>query len=301
MAGVTALLFPVLAGGSTALAADTGHGWTRFAHFAPGKDPVDLYVDGGKSASSVAFQQVTSYTQLTSGPHSVAVRAAGSPASAAPLASTTVTVGGNTASTVAAVTSQGGLAAHVYQDDLASPPAGQARLRVIPTIETVPTVDVFAAPSDPKSAPASVEKSTTALVPAGTAPLFSGAAFAAATPYATVPANHYDVQVTPTGGGQPVVTGRNWPVMAGTVVSIVVLMGPSSSPTIEVVRDAAGAITTPSGGLRTGFGGAAHHATSRTVIWLQSVAAAALLGAALVLVRRQGWTRRALSVLHRGT
>ncbi len=76
-----------------------------------------------------------------------------------------------------------------------------------------------------------------------------------ATPYTAVPAGTYQLKIGPAAGA-PIVTGQNWPVSAGTVSSIVVLAA-SSGPTIEVLSDAVGATSMPTGAMQTGFGGTA--------------------------------------------
>jgi hypothetical protein len=57
-------------------------------------------------------------------------------------------------------------------------------------------------------------------------------------------------------GGKTVITGKNWPVAAGTVASIVVLHTVHAA-TLEVLSDAAGVTASPAGAPQTGFGGAA--------------------------------------------
>jgi hypothetical protein len=105
-----------------------------------------------------------------------------------------------------------------------------------------------------------------------------------ATQYATVPAGSYDVEVLSATTGAVLLTGENWPVMAGTVATIVVLAGPAG-PTLEVLRDAAGAVTMPQGGLATGEGGMAPK-PARAPAW-PVLAGLVLVALTAVTVRRR--------------
>jgi hypothetical protein len=214
-----------------------------------------VYVDDTRVSPNVAFEQVTPYAQLAPGPHTVALRAAGSPATSPPLAVVTPSVVANGAATVAAVSNPSGLSASVYQDDLSAPPSGQAKVRVIYTVGSVGAVDVFVAPTAPTGG---VVLSTVALSTPTTAPAFAALPFGSASPYANLPAGSYDVQLRAAGTGQPVLSAHSWPVEAGTVASIVVLTGPQGV-TLEVLRDAAGSSAAPTGAMATGAGGTAHH------------------------------------------
>jgi hypothetical protein len=172
----------------------------------------------------------------------------------------------------------------VYIDDLSAPPSGKAKLRIVPT---QPSVDVYAAPSTTPNQPPTVSAASVglSLAGAGKPALFSGISFALATPYADVPAGVYDVEVRTAGTGQLLLTGQNWPVLAGTVATLVVLAGPSG-PTLEVLRDAAGSVSSASGGLATGAGGMARRSTSGSRWAAVVVLGAMLLLATTILGRR---------------
>jgi Domain of unknown function (DUF4397) len=257
---VTAVV--ALAGLGSAQAAPA-QGWLRFGHFANGTGAVDIYVDGALSSKNVGFEQVTPYARVAAGPHALAIRAAGSAPSASPLMTTSASVAVGSAATVAAFTDQSGLSTHVYVDDLSAPPSGRAKLRIVPTLSGQPSVNVYAAPSTTPNQPPTVSAANVglSLAGAGKPALFNSVTFALATPYADVPAGVYDVEVRAAGTGQLLLTGQNWPVLAGTVATLVVLTGPSG-PTLEVLRDAAGALSSPTGGLATGAGGMAGRSAS---------------------------------------
>jgi hypothetical protein len=61
------------------------------------------------------------------------------------------------------------------------------------------------------------------------------------------------------------VVGSRWPVKAGTVSSIV-LIDSLSGPTVEIITDAAGTGSAPSGAVQTGFGGAARSLPSPALL-----------------------------------
>jgi Domain of unknown function (DUF4397) len=275
-------------GSAHGAAADTG--WLRFGYFASGTNAVDVYLDGSLVSSNDVFEQVTPYTKVPAGPHTVVVRPVGAPPSAAPLTTVTATVTPGSAATVAAVTGQSGLTAEVFQDDLAAPPSGQAKLRIIAAIMSTPNLDVYAAPSsNPHQSPSvSTVNAGISLAASGKPVLFGDAPFGSATHYATVPSGVYDVEVRATAGGQLLLIGQNWPILAGTVATLVVLTGPAG-PTLEVLRDAQGSTTTamPAGGLKTGAGGMAGRQGRHRADWAALAAIVALGLTAVTVTRRR--------------
>jgi hypothetical protein len=107
-----------------------------------------------------------------------------------------------------------------------------------------------------------------------------------ASSYAAVPAGSYDVAISQ--GSDAVVLGKGWPVAANTVTSLVVIQG-SSGPTLEVLDDAVGATSMPSGGMQTGLGGTAGRSDGRLDRAAETGALAAVLagGGALLVGRRR--------------
>jgi hypothetical protein len=264
--------------------AQPAQGWLRFGHFADSTGAVDVYVDGALSVRNVAFEQVTPYARVAAGSHTVAAMSAGAAAGTAPLVTASASVVDGSAATVAAFTGQAGLGARVYVDDLSAPTAGHAKLRIIPTLSNQPSVNVYAAPSPTPNQPPTVASNVDlSLAGAGKPALFSSITFGVATPYADVPAGTYDVEVRAASSGQLLLTGQNWPVLAGTVASLVVLPS-QSGPTLEVLRDAAGTGSLPAGGMATGAGGMAPR-SSPLPVW---PAAAALGFLAVVLASTRG-------------
>jgi hypothetical protein len=249
------LISPALSGRAGAAATD---GFVRLGHFALGTGPVDEYVDGVVVAKAVAYTQVTSYSEATAGPHAIALRPAGAAATAQPLTVLTVSVAPAASSTIAIVAGAGGIVASVYPDDLSAPPAGTAKVRLIHAVAAIPAVNVFVSP-----APAPTAASPTAIVVSPTAvalpssPAFANLAFGAASPYGDLTAGSYEVDLQAADTGQVVLAAHSWPVAADTIASVVMLQG-DQGVTLEVLRDAAGTLSTPAGAMATGAGGSAH-------------------------------------------
>ena len=246
---VLAMPLMFVAGSSSEVAgASSAVGYLRIGHFVPGTGAISVSVDGRAVANAVTFQQVTSYFAVPAGTHTVKVVVPNAPTSAdAP--SMAVTVGSGRSMTVLVTAkASGAVALTAFPDDLAEPPAGHAKVRVIDTLASVPalagTLNPVPAPTDPP--------------PFQLPPTPVGMA----SPYLAVPASSYNVQFINATNGTTVLSGNDWPVAAGTVASLVVLRG-ASAPTLEVLKDAIGATAMPSGGMATGAGGMAERSQWR--------------------------------------
>ena len=209
-------------------------GWARFGHFAPTKGAVDLYLDGNKVVNNVSFKQVTPYVALTPGPHKFELRDAGS-APTAPAIAVSVSITAGMAETVAGVSTHDGITAEIYIDDLTSPPAGQARIRVIHTLPDVQSVDVAIS---------------------GGATLFSALPFPQASSYTDIAAGTYTLVVRQAGTTTPLLAIQGFKAQAGSVQSVVIVRGQTSLDAVALT-DAVGTQTPPTQGLPTGEGGTA--------------------------------------------
>ena len=284
----TALAFGPTA--AFAVAAQSGTGWVRFAHFAAGDGPVAVNIDGKALGDDIAFQDVTNFVAVPVGHQSVVVTAANGPPT--PLAVGRVTIPAGGAITIAAVSASGTTigvtkaqassaslaAAHqkvairlqTYPDDLAQPEAGHSITRIINTF-----------PSSQAITAELTKVKTTATLTVG--PVLYGDA----SPYATVLIGKYNV-VIKDGKSSPLVTGDNWPVPPGTVSSVVVIKG-SAGPTLEVLVDAVGTSSTPKGSMQTGLGGTARKPLPlvRTVGLPVAAAGLVLCGGLYLISRRR--------------
>src|SRR2546430_1758681 len=140
-------------------------GHLRVAYFSPDGPNVDVYVDGGRSLSSIGYKTVTTYQALPAGSHRVDFRGAGSDPAAQPIASATATLAAGSYRTVAAAGKAAALTAVVFDDGFTEPAQGKAQIRAIHFAPEVPAVDIAI-----KGGPV----------------IFSGVGFDAATGYSTV-------------------------------------------------------------------------------------------------------------------
>ncbi|WNV74586.1 DUF4397 domain-containing protein [Geodermatophilus sp. DSM 44513] len=260
------LLTPTGAG-----AAETG--LLRLAHLSPDTPAVDVYVDsvadpGDGTAlltvPGVGYGTISDYQDVPAGVYTVSMRQAGADPATPPVLSTTVQVGPDSARTVAGVGRFAELGLAVLEDDLALPPPGQARVRVVSGASTAPALDASA----------------------GGTPVADDLAFAEAGEPTTVPGGGGRLQVTVDGEA----TELPLDVAAGAVYSLFVLDRPEGGYTVRTVLDAAGAGTVPTGAVEAGAGGAATRPPAPGV--LGAVAVTALAGAGLAVARRSRRSRR---------
>jgi hypothetical protein len=130
----------------------------RVLHASPGAPNVDVYVNGAKAISDLAFGKATpddgTYLRLPSGDAAVAIRAAGADPGSAPVFSATLSLTPQATVTAAA---RGQLSNNTFTvtpfvDDV-SPTSGQARVTVTHLSPTTPPVDVYPNASDTSGAP----------------------------------------------------------------------------------------------------------------------------------------------------
>ena len=229
----------LIAGWAAPVAAGEDTGLLRLAHLSPDTPAVDVYVDSVSDPAAritlpgVGYGTVSDYQDVPPGEYTVSMRPAGAAADTPPVLSTTVEVTGDSARTVAGVGLFAKLGLAIIDDSLATPPSGQARIRVLDGASNAQTVDV-----------------TTA----------DGTAVAKALPFATtgdyvdVPAGTTTLRVS-TGGEPP--TELPLDVAPGAVYSLVVLNADGSGLTVQPVLDAASPGIVPTGGVETGAGGTA--------------------------------------------
>jgi len=255
LVAASALLLGIPAAAAFASSATAGTGWIRLAHLSPNTPAVDVYLYSFDDSTAmivlhhVAYGTVSPYESVKAGDYSVAMRAAGASATSQPVLSTSVTITGGHAYTVAGMGPESGLRLQVMNDDL-STPSGQALVRVIQ---------------------ASL-KQQVVKVAVGSTVLASSLKFASVSPYQAVSPGA--ATVTLTAGGTNTTSGVT--CAAGTVHTFVVL---DSASGLEVVNleDASGSGKPPSGGVQTGFGGTAPHGPGSALPWLAAIGAGSLL------------------------
>jgi hypothetical protein len=113
----------------------------RVLHASPDAPAVDIFVDGNRAITNLAFPRATDYVALPAGQRRIQVAPTGQAASAAVI-DATVTLTAGRDYTVAAVGQVAQIRAQVYEDNNAAPAAGQAHVRVIHASPNAPAVDV---------------------------------------------------------------------------------------------------------------------------------------------------------------
>lgn len=259
-----------------AQAAPADEGMLRLAHLSPDTPAVDVYVDSvsapgvGITLPGVDYGTISDYQGLTQGTYAVSMRKAGAAADSPPVLSTTVEVQQDSARTVAGLGRFADLGLSVLEDELGTPPAGQARVRLIAAAATAGSIS------------ASV----------GGSPVSPGLDFASASGYVDVPGGTTSLQVTPAGG-----TPTDLPVdlSPGSVYSLLVLDS-GAGLTVTTALDAASPGVVPAGGVEAGAGGGAVEGGQPVGRFaLAAVALTALLLTAGVRLPRRGHTPRHLA------
>ncbi|MFI7574152.1 DUF4397 domain-containing protein [Micromonospora sp. NPDC049497] len=270
LAGTGALLLgtaTLTVAGAPAGAGAATVGYVRLAHLSPDTPAVDVYLAAPGRPDpqvfpAVGYGVVSTYLPLPVGRYAVAMRQAGAPADEPPVLTTEVAVTSGSAHTVAGVGRYADLGLRVLRDDLSTPAAGRARVRVVQASVRAPIVDVAAA-DGPRIA--------------------EGVRFATTSDYREVEAGRWRLRLGGSGGPT---TDTEVTLDGGAVYSLLVLDGKQGGLTTELRQDAAGgAAVVPAGGIDTGAGGTAGRSAYPLVVGGVAVAA---LAAGLVLLRRRG-------------
>lgn len=234
-----------IAGSGTAVAAApaataaTGEsGWLRVAHLSPDTKAVDVQLtalSGGESVfdvSDVAYGAISDYVSVPVGTYVVSMVPADAASDTPPVVQASVRIASDTTITVAAFGRNSDLQSRVFQDDLTSPEAGAARIRLIQASTVSDSVDV--------------ETASGILIASEATP-------GQATSYASVPAGPWDLELTAAG----VDDAASVELADGSVNTLFVLDNSRGGLTVMSVLDSASVGATPVGGVQTGGGGLA--------------------------------------------
>jgi hypothetical protein len=161
---------------STAAAQDEAR--IRVLHASPDAPAVDVFLNGDKAVSDLAFDDITDYVAVPAGDYNVRVFPAPSDGTDTPVIDADVTLSAATDYTVAAVGLLENIEPLVLVDDNTAPAAGEARLRFVHASPDAPAVDIFAE---------------------GIGVVVPNAAFRDASDYLNVPASTYNIQVRAAG------------------------------------------------------------------------------------------------------
>src|SRR5215467_5882177 len=133
--GLAVLALGLLSGAAPA-SASAGSGWLRLAHLSPNTPAVDVYLYSFHNSNAlivvhhVAYGTISGYQKVPAGEYTVAMRAAGAPASSSPVISTSVNIKPGRAYTVAGMGPAKGLRLQVLRDRLTTP-KGKILVRII--------------------------------------------------------------------------------------------------------------------------------------------------------------------------
>jgi hypothetical protein len=127
---------------ATNAAAQTGNSRVRVAHMSPDAPAVDVYVNGNKTLSNVAFKAVSDYLSVPAGQYRFEVRPAGAAATDKAVIDATATLAAGKDYTVAATGLLANIGPTVLEDDNAAPAAGKAKVKVVHASPDAPAVDV---------------------------------------------------------------------------------------------------------------------------------------------------------------
>lgn len=120
-----------------------GKAWIRVLHGSPDAPAVDVYVDGAKAITDLAFGKITDYTPVAAGDHAIKVCATGS-TTVCPIDVPKLTVADGKKYTIAATDVLAKITAQLIED---APAAGSAKaqVRVVHFSSDTPAVDVLTA------------------------------------------------------------------------------------------------------------------------------------------------------------
>ena len=191
-------------------------GRVRIMHASPDTPPVDIFVDGQKAVTALAFPNNTGYVALPAGGHNVKVFVSPSDGTGTPALQATLEVVAGKDVTVLATgrVGDGSLALTLFEDDNRTPSGNNAHVRLIHASPDAPPVNVAVAGTDTN--------------------VFTGVAFRNVSPYVPVPAGTYSLDVKVNATGATVLTIPNLKLDARTVYTAVAV-GLAGNGTLRVV------------------------------------------------------------------
>ena len=122
-------------------AAQTSNGLVRVIHASPDAPAVDVFVNGERALEGAEFRDVSNYLPLPAGEYTFQVAPAGAGVDAAVITATANVAAGR-AYTVAAVGQLANIQGKIFNDNLSTPAAGKAHVRVLHLAPDAPAVDV---------------------------------------------------------------------------------------------------------------------------------------------------------------
>ncbi len=209
--------------------AQSGAAKLRIAHFSPDAPAIDVYFDGVKRLTNVAYEKHSNYLELPSGKHKIEIRATGAAADVPAVVSADTDLAANGAYTLAAIGKLADITGKLYTDDTTAPPTGKVKLRVMHDAPDQAPVDVVVTNGQE---------------------LAAKLAFPDSSPYLTVDPGKYDVEVRAAGSTTPVLASTVV-LQSGGVYSVAVIGGADKGLKLKGLIDlqptAVASVTTGSG------------------------------------------------------
>jgi LPXTG-motif cell wall-anchored protein len=248
-----------------AVFAQSGTAKVRVVHASPDAPAVDVYVDGNKVLSNVAFFAASDYLDVPAGEHRFQVTPAGAAADAAVI-DATATVAAGSAYSVVATGKVADIKGTILADNLAAPAAGKAHVRVVHASPDTPAVDV------------KVRNGPT---------LISSLAFPNASDYLPVDAGSYDLIVTPAGSDTVALDLGSTALEAGKIYDVLAVgLSADGSLKVEVTTPPAQAAAPPAAPAGNAPAQLPNTSGETTPLLLFGFLAALLIGGGLLLRRR---------------
>ncbi len=195
-----------------------GMAWIRVLHGSPDAPNVDVYVDGAKAVTDLAFGSITAYTPVAAGNHAVKVCATGS-TTVCPIDVPALAVADGAKYTIAATNDLAKITAQVITDAPSASMTDSAQVRVVHFSADTPAVDVLTAD--------------------GASKLVTNLAYPKASSYLSLPANTYSVKVCAAPGDTvcplgplslTVANGKAYSVFAvGSLTALLATPAPSAT------------------------------------------------------------------------
>ncbi len=211
---ITALVAVLALAPRGASAADSGR--VRVMHASPDTPAVDIFVDGAKAVTALAFPNNTPYVTLPAGGHNVKVFVSPSNGTGSPALEANLEIAAGKDYSVLAVgeVGNGTLALYVLEDDNSTPAGTNAHIRLIHASPDAPPVNVAVAGTSTN--------------------VFTGVAYRNFGPYTPVPAGTYSLDVNVNATGATVLTVPGLKLEAKTVYTAVAV-GLAGNGTLKVV------------------------------------------------------------------
>jgi hypothetical protein len=192
-------------------AQEMGDAAVRVIHASPDAPAVDVYVDGQKAISNLAFKEASEWAMLPAGTYDVKVTAAGATDA---VIQAQLTLAAGKYYSVVATGKLANITPRVIEDDLSISDSGKAKLRIVHASPDAPGVDIAV-----KGGPV----------------LVSNLAFPNASEYLTVDPMTVDVEVRAAGTDTVALAVPGLTLEAGKVYAVYALGLLSGSPALAVL------------------------------------------------------------------